>query len=207
MAAAKNKNAQARSLEQQPLLLALDFGSVFAQFESWAIDRLARRLSPVYAAMETFVPSKGVEAVVVEVEGVSVASPIVNIHYEHLVDPEDVRTTNLAALEELLIKAAEQKIEQSAQAYNDYLDEATKAVGNNASLSARDFNWDTMLDLMAEAEWREGPDGQVHPPRMTAGDAVPALPEMTEKQQARADALIKEKRDEHLARRRSRRLR
>jgi hypothetical protein len=207
MAATEGKKAQARSLPQKPLLLALDYGSVFAQFESWAVDRLARRLSPVYAAMETFVPSKGVEAVVVDVDGVSVASPIVNIRYEHRVDPEDVQTTNLVALEEILVKAAEQRIEQSAQAYNDYLDEATKAVGNNASLHAQDFNWDTMLDLMAKAEWREGPDGQVHPPKMTAGDAVPALPEMTEEQRARADALMKEKRDEHMARRRSRRLR
>jgi hypothetical protein len=187
-----------------PLLSAVEYGIALQQFTSWAVGLVASRKSPVHGAVEMFIPPDGIEEVTVDVAGQSVKSPIVQFRAEVEIDPEAVRRTDLDEMLRAIESAADQRLEQTRLALDAYMDEATAAVGNHASVKKEDVTWDWVLDQFERVEWAEGPDGLVYPPLPHGLDS---LPQLTSAQQERLQALVQSKQDEHVARRRSRRLR
>lgn len=172
-----------------------------------AIEFVARKSDRLYASMQDGATVHGIEAVTVEVEGTSVSSPMVNVSYAVSIDPEDVRNTNLEALHTAVQTAAASKLDQVRDSYASYLDEAVAAVGHTEQISKETFGWDTVFELLEKVEWAEGADGRVHPPQALFGAAVPELPEMTPDEERRMQQIDEMKQEEHVARRRSRRLR
>lgn len=189
------------------LLSASDYGNAVDTFFGNAIEFIARKSDRVYASMHDGASVDGIDAVTVEVAGTSVASPMVNVSYAVPIDPEDVRNTNLEALHAAVQTAAESKLDQVLEAYTNYLDEALAAVGHNVRISKDTFGWGAMFELLEKVEWAEGADGRVHAPQGLFGDAVPELPKMTPDEERRIKAIDDRKQQEHVARRRSRRLR
>lgn len=189
------------------LLSALDYGRAADAFFWHAIEFVARASDPLYAVMSKHTLRGDMDGVIVEIEGKTVESPMVPIAYEIPISYDDVRNTNLVALNTAIHAAALSMLEQVAAAYNDYMDVATDAVGHNVQLTKDNYNWDTVLDLLEKVEWAEGTDGQVHAPQQLAGANVPRLPEMTAEQARRLQKIGLEKQEEYVARRRSRRLR
>lgn len=189
------------------LLSALDYGRAADVFFWNAIEFVARASDRLYAVMSKHTIRGDMDGVTVEIEGKTVESPMVPIAYEIPISYDDVRNTNLVALNTAIHTAAMSKLEQVATAYNDYIDAATDAVGHNVQLTKDNYNWNTVLDLLEKVEWAEGTDGQVHAPQQLTGANVPPLPEMTAEQELRLQKIALEKQEEHVARRRSRRLR
>ncbi len=191
----------------RPVLAAGEYSTATLNLFHNAIEHLARAMDPVYGAMESGLGTDGIEAVAVDVEGVSVESPMVNVSYAIDIDPEDVRHVRLGEFHVAALEAATSRLEQVAQSYQDYLDAATAAVGNHRTIPKGAFNWDTVLDLLEQVEWTEGADGMVHPPRAVVGSALPELGEKTPQQVFREALINHSKQEEHVARRRRRRLR
>jgi len=190
--------------DEAPLLTAVEYGAALEQFTSWAIGLVAARKSPVYGAVEMFIPPDGVDGVSVDIAGQSVKSPMIRLKTEVPIDPEAVRRTDLNEMVRLIEMAADDRIEQTREALDAYMNEATAAVGNNVTVKRWDITWDWILDQYEKIEWAEGSDGLVHPPSL---HGIDSLPELTSTQQERLQAIVQRKQDEHVARRRSRRLR
>jgi hypothetical protein len=190
----------------QRLLSAVDYGQAVDSFFWNAIEHVARISEPLYAAMSSG-DLQDVDGVTVEVNGTSVVSPMVHVTYEIPIDPEDVRNTNLGALHAAIHMAASSKLNQVKDAYGTYMDSALDAVGHNLKIPQDSFGWDTVLGILAIVEWAEGADGKLHPPRQLTGAAVPDLPPLTPEQELRMQQIDAQKQEEHVARRRSRRLR
>lgn len=188
----------------RPLLALPEVGGAVDQFVTWAVDRRARSKSRIYAAVETFVPPEGIEGVIVEVAGESIPSPVMHLTYSMTYDPEDVRNTNLEAFRVLVEEAAEQRVRSLESAYEDHIEQSAAVVGNSVSVSRDELTWDWLLDMFEKVEWQEGADRQLSPPRPTASMG---LPRPTEAQNERYQQIWKAKQDEHMARRRGRRVR
>jgi hypothetical protein len=97
-------------------------------------------------------------------------------------------------------------------AFYQYVGAATEAVGNSMQAKRGQLDWDTILDAWETVEWSEDDTGIVRPPtRVVAGSATgfdPSnLPEPTAEQRKRFFNMLVRKQEEHVSRRRSRRLR
>jgi hypothetical protein len=190
--------------DEAPLLTAVEYGAALNQFTSWAIGQVAARKSPVYGAVEMFIPPDGVDEVSLDIAGQSVKSPMIHLKTEVPIDPEAVRRTDLNEIVRLIEAAANDRIEQTREAIDAYMNEATAAVGNHVTVKQWDITWDWILDQYEKVEWVEGSDGLVYPPSL---HGIESLPELKSTQQDRLQAMVQRKQDEHVARRRSRRLR
>lgn len=189
------------------LLATPDYDAAVERFFWDAVEHTANQVDPVYAYMSKHSIDPNVGGVRVEIAGKVVESPMVSVQYEFTIEHADIRETNLEALRTVIHSTAISKLEQVAEAYSEYMDVAADAVGNNVKLSKDTFTWDTVLDLLEKVEWSEGTDGRVHPPRQISGANVPPLPDRTPEQQRRLEQIDVKKQEEHVARRRSRRLR
>lgn len=189
------------------LLATPEYDAAVERFFWDAVELTASHVDPVYAYMSNHSINPNVEGVSVEIAGKTVKSPMVPVQYEFVLEYADIRDTNLEALKTVIHSAAMSKLEQVSAAYNEYMDDATDAVGNNVQLNKDTFTWDTVLDLLEKVEWSEGTDGRVHAPRQYSGAKVPKLPDMTPEQQLRMEQIDAKKQEDYVARRRSRRLR
>ncbi len=170
-----------------------------------------RAADPIYAGLRRRMLPEGVSEVRVDVGDASVASPEVLLSREVEVAHSDVLAGNLEQFHDVVQQVAETHLEQFMRPFFEHVGEAAAAVGNTMDLDGASLTWDALLDAAEVPEWAVDAAGQVHAPTMVAGDAVlarlRALPPMTPEQQERAALQVMRKQEEHVSRRRGRRLR
>ncbi|MDA3637534.1 MULTISPECIES: hypothetical protein [Rhodococcus] len=149
------------------------------------------------------------QKVVVQAGGTSVISPTVLLQHEAELPSDRLRQGNLDAMHEFIFETAESYANQFAEPLNTHFDEALAAVGNSIQLKKDDFSWDTILDALEKVDWLPI-DGTVRQPAMHIGSDLRAVLEAqgepTDAHQERLEGIFQRKQEEHVSRRRSRRL-
>lgn len=195
-------------VDKPPLLTTPDYGETALNFTRNVVHLQARRLNPVWAAMSNVTIPIGVEQVAVDVNGQSIASPVVPLRLESPeIDAEDILYCNVEAFHEVVHAVATSLLDQVQEPSQAYLDAVLGAVGNHIEVKKEDYDWDLHLQLLDKIEWAVGVGDQVVPPSTLAGADIPALGEPTEEQVRRLQEIANTKQEEYVARRRRRRLR
>jgi hypothetical protein len=194
-----------------PMLLETpDYDRAVDEFVRRAIHGLMSHAAPTYAAMNRRKLPEGVDVVEVQVAGQTTVSP--NIAASQLigVDYSDVIEGNLEELHAILAQIADSLAPQVMIPIFDHIAEAAKAVGNAVDAEDRPLSWDLLLELMERAEWRADDAGQVQLPTLTMHpDVLKRLQKipLTSANAERLESIAQRKQEEHVSRRRSRRLR
>lgn len=194
-----------------PRILATpELDRAMVRFVSDAIDaRMAE--DPIFARLRRLPLPEGVTGVSVEVDQTALDSPSVPMAHSDSVTTADMVEGNFEELHRIVLEMAESFLGQYLPALFQHVETAVESVGNSLDLSGEDLGWERILDAFEQVEW--GPDdrGIVRPPQMHAGPTVAAkietLPDWTPTQRARFVEMWISKQEEHVSRRRSRRLR
>jgi hypothetical protein len=193
------------------LLKTRDYDEAVAEFVRVAVDGLMSDADPIYASLRRRPLPEGVDRVRVEVGDVSTTSPEVHMSERLEIQRSDVVAGNLEEFHHALAQIAESHLVQFMRPFFEHVGDAAAAVRNSMTLQGATLGWDDVLDAWERVEWAVDATGHVHPPQIVAGSAVLArlreLPALTVEQQQRAAAIATRKQEEHVSRRRGRRLR
>ena len=217
-AAAAETSGQDSSLTTDPnpvvpvrLLAAPDYMEAASEFFRDAVNSTMTQLDPNYGALRRVPMPEGVSSISVQVADSETPSPVVAMSQPVEVVRDDVIAGNLEAFHNIVAAVAGSHLETFMTAFYAHLGDAVAAVGNSVDLSGEKLAWDRILDLYEQIEWIPNDLGVVQQPTMQMGTeakkAFEALPEMTDGQKARFARIAQEKQEDHVSRRRSRRLR
>ena len=124
---------------------------------------------------------------------------------------DDILAGHLERLHEVIGQIAESYLPQFMRPFFEYVGDAAASVGNSIDAAGAGLSWDLILDAYEMTEWAIDDGGVVRPPQLVAGPDVIAkyqqLPQPTQEQQQRLRDMTSKKQEEHVSRRRSRRLR
>ena len=193
------------------VIAAPDYVAATEAFVSEAVHQIMVASDSIYAGLRRRSLPEGVSTVAVMTEGAVVTSPEVNLQEGATVNRADVLTGNLDALHAVVEKLAQSYLRQFIPTMLAYVGEAAESVGNTMDLSGADLSWPILLDALEKVEWQPDEVGKVQQPQIVAGpetiQRIRDLGEMPADQQARLAAIKARKQEEHVSRRRSRRLR
>lgn len=188
-----------------------DYDEAVVEFVRLAIDGLMSDADPIYASLRRVPLPEGVVTVHVEVGDASTTSPQVQMKEQVQIQRADVVQGNLEQFHDALGQIAESHLTQFMRPFFEHVGDAAEAVGNSITLRGATLGWDDLLDASEKTEWAVDATGNVRPPQIVAGSAVVArlreLPALTAEQQQRVAAMMTRKQEEHVSRRRGRRLR
>lgn len=188
-----------------------DYDEAVAEFVRMAVDALMSAADPIFAALRRVPLPEGVANIRVEVNDACTTSPQVHMTKEVQIQRADVVDGNLEQFHDVLAQIAESHLPQFMRPFFEHVADAAEAVGNSINLQGATLGWDDLLDAFEKTEWGVDATGHVRPPQMVAGPAVvdrfSELPAPSAEQQQRAAAITDRKQEEHVSRRRSRRLR
>lgn len=193
-----------------PILATPEFDRAMVRFVSDAIDaRMAE--DPIFARLRRLPLPEGVTGVSVEVRQTALESPSVPMEHSDAVTTADLVEGNFEELHRIVLEIAESFLDQYLPALFQHVGTAVESVGNSLDLSGEELSWERILDAFELVEWAPDDQGIVRPPQLHAGSAVAAkikaLPDWTPAQRARFAEMWISKQEEHVSRRRSRRLR
>lgn len=124
---------------------------------------------------------------------------------------DDVITGELEMMHDAIARIAESHLAQFMAPFFEHVADAAGAVGNSMDLSGGAFGWDALLDAFEKVQWMPDTTGRIKPPQVHAGKLVlqriQNLPDFTPEQKQRWADMQRRKQEEHVSRRRSRRLR
>lgn len=166
---------------------------------------------PIFARLRRRSLPEGVKGVSVEVDQTALDSPSVSLNHTDSVSTADMVEGNFEQLHRVVLEMAESFLGQYLPAFFKHVETAAESVGNNLDISGDRLGWERILDAFEQVEWSPDDGGIVRPPQMHAGPAVAAvieaLPDLNPAQRARYVQMWISKQEEHVSRRRSRRLR
>ena len=195
---------------KKPTLATPDLDVAVMRFFSDAVDAVMAR-DPIFGRLQRLRLPEGVTGVSVEVDQGALASPSVPLNHEDRVTTTDLVEGNFEELHRVVIEMAETFLDQYMPAFFDHLSAAVDSVGNSTDLSGQELTADHILDSYEQVQWAPDSRGVVSPPQIHAGTDVAkkidALPPWTPAQHARFIEMWERKQEEHVSRRRSRRLR
>lgn len=193
-----------------PWLATPELERVASQFVSDAVDAVMAEDS-IFGRLRRLELPEGVTGVSVEVDQSALDSPSVALQHLNQVTTQDLIEGNLEELHRILIEMADAFLSQYMPRFFDHLGDAVDSVGNTMALEGKPLSNDDILEAFERVEWAADEHGIVRPPQIHAAPGVAAkldaLPELTDVQQARWIAMYERKQEEHVSRRRSRRLR
>lgn len=192
------------------ILATPEFDKAVADLFWSAVDvRMAE--DPIFAGLRNVRLPEGVRGVSVEIDDSSLDSPQVPMEHTDRVQTVDLTNGHLEEFHRIVLAMAENFLAQSLPSFFDHLDTAVTSVGNNLDLSGGPLSRDDILDAFDRVEWGVDDYGMVQPPQMIAGPdvvkKVEALPDWTDEQKRRWVGMAIRKQEEHVSRRRGRRLR
>jgi hypothetical protein len=177
----------------------------------WTAVDMRMAEDPIFARLGRSRLPEGVRGVSVEIDDSSLDSPQVPMEHSDRVETAHLTGGEMEEFHRIVMAMADSFLAQSLPSFFDHLGNAAESVGNHIDLSGRPLTRDDILDSFDKVEWGVDDFGVVQPPEMVAGPdvvaKVRALPDWTEEQKARWVALVIRKQEEHVSRRRSRRLR
>lgn len=201
----------ARDHDQDGRLLATpELDVALAQFFSDALDaRMAE--DPLFGRLRRLQLPEGVTGVSVEVDQSGLKSPSVPLEHADKVMTTDLVEGNFEELHRVILEMATEFLEQYMPAFFEHLEVAVESVGNSVDLAGEELTRDHILDSYEKTQWAPDAHGIVRPPQIHAGTAVAAkieaLSPWTAAQRQRFIDMWERKQEEHVSRRRSRRLR
>lgn len=187
-----------------------EYELAMARFMQDAVESAMNASDTLYARLTPRVLPEDVRQVRVDVEGSSTPSPSVHMSSIAQVVRDDVIQGNMEQLNAVVEKIAHEHLFQFMPAFFDHVGTAAEAVGNSVDLSNERLTWDRLLDQYERVEWAENERGHVEPPQLAVGDPeglLQRLGDFTEENQRRWASIQVRKEEEHVSRRRSRRLR
>jgi len=191
------------------MLATPELDGAMLRFVSDAVDSQMAE-DPIYGQLRRMPLPEGVTAVSVEVDQTTVDSPPVPMQHSNSLTTDFV-DGNFEELHRIVLEMAESFLEQYLPAFFQHVETAVETVGNSLDLSGEKLGWDRLLDAYELVEWAPDDRGLVRPPQIYAGSEaaakIDALPDWTPAQRERFIAMAVNKQEEHVSRRRSRRLR
>jgi hypothetical protein len=193
------------------LLLTPDYDEAVAEFVRHAVESLMSAADPIYASLRRLPLPEGVVSIRVEVGDARTTSPEVQMSERVEIQRSDVVEGNLEEFHIALAQIADSHLLQFMRPFFEHVGDAAEAVGNTMTVEGSAMSWDDVLDAWEKVEWAVDRAGRVRQPQMVVGSEVAArleeLPNPTVQQQQRAESISMRKQEEHVSRRRSRRLR
>lgn len=192
------------------ILQTPDFDLVLGRFLDDAVHAAMAMQDPIFAQLGRHRLPAGSQGARVQVAGREVVSPEVNMHYGTEVNTSDILEGNFERYHEIVFAIAKTYLGQFMPAFFSHVDDAVEAVGNTMSFNNENLSWDDLFDACEKVEWSVNDDGIVGPPQIVVGpelrDRISALP-VTEAQRQRWVSICQAKQEQHVSRRRSRKLR
>jgi hypothetical protein len=177
----------------------------------WTAVDLRMAEDPIFGGIGRSRLPEGVHAVSVEIDDSSLDSPQVPMEHTDRVQTRDLTHGNFEEFHRIVLAMADNFLAQSLPSFFNHLDTAVTSVGNSLDLSGKPLSRDDILDAFDKVEWGVDDYGLVQPPQMIAGPdvvaKVEALPDWTDEQKRRWVEMTSRKQEEHVSRRRGRRLR
>lgn len=177
----------------------------------WTAVDMRMAEDPIFARLGRSQLPEGVRGISVEIDDSSLDSPQVPMEHSDRVDTAQLTGGEMEEFHRIVLAMADSFLAQSLPSFFDHIGAAADSVGNNIDMSGRPLTRDDILDAFDKVEWGVDDSGVVRPPQMIAGPdvvaKVDALPAWTEEQKARWVVMVNRKQEEHVSRRRSRRLR
>jgi hypothetical protein len=186
-----------------------EYDAPFARFLHEAVSELARQRSPLLAQIprET-APSAG-GSVVDERDGDQLELASEPIEYGVSMNADAVRSGDFDALAVQLDSASDELAKALVGLLVANLEKITDHTGQKVDAGGK-FDFEVLMESLEQIEWTLGDDGEIRLPQIVmhpdAFAKVQELPALTADQKARFETLKARKKEEALARRRSRRL-
>jgi hypothetical protein len=197
--------------QDRPLLTTRDYEDAIAEFVRDAVHSVMAASDDVYAGLRRMPMPEGVTTVSVQVDEAVTDSPEVEMRETVEIRRDDVVAGELEMMHDAVAHIAESHLAQFMAPFFEHVGDAASAVGNSVDLSGDAFGWDGLLDAFEQVRWLPDATGRVRAPQMHAGALVQArlrgLPDFTPEQAQRWADMQRRKQEEHVSRRRSRRLR
>lgn len=188
--------------------LTTEHDLAFGQFIYETTHELARARSPLLQRIRV-VPAAGTASSVVDSrESEQLDLPARQVGFTLTSDVDAVRSCDVEALTAALDQAADELGKDLVGMFVDTMNKVTQSTGNVVQSKGKGFNFESFIEALDKLEWSlDDNDELVMPQLVVHPDTAKNLPrEATPEQQAQLDALKQRKRDELLARRRTRRL-
>lgn len=180
------------------------------RFINDAVSAMMGELNPTFAGMSRRRMPEGTQLIRVDVDGTETSSPRIAMSAEVSIAREDIVEGNLEALHEFVAHVADSYLSQFMPVFFEHISDAVSAVGNSVELPMSTLSWDDILDSLEHVEWSVDQFDNVMPPTITAGIAIHERlmsQRKTPEQLDRWNRIRAAKQEEHVSRRRSRRLR
>lgn len=198
-------------LQDRPLLTTPDFDDAIAAFVSDAVNAVMAASDDVYAGLRRMPLPEGVTTIRVQVGEAVTDSPEVKMTETVEIRRDDVVAGEIEMMHDAVARIATSHLAQFMAPFFEHVGDAADAVGNSVDLAGGAFGWDVLLDAFEQARWMPDATGQVKPPQVHVGAVVDertrGLPALTPEQEARCADMQRRKQEDHVSRRRSRRLR
>ncbi len=197
--------------QDRPLLTTRDYDHAIAVFVGDAVHAVMAASDDVYAGLRRMPMPEGVTSVRVQVDEAVTDSPEVEMSEIVEVRRDDVVAGELEMMHDAIVRIAESHLAQFMAPFFEHVGDAAGAVGNTVDLAGDAFGWDGLLDAFEQVRWMADAAGRVRAPQIHAGalaaERIRGLPARTPEQEQRWADMQGRKQEEHVSRRRSRRLR
>jgi hypothetical protein len=187
-----------------------DYDQAVGQFFDEAVHNAMAMQDPIFAELTRRRLPPNSQGATVQAEGREVHSPEVQMSFETQVMTKDVIEGNLERFHEIVFSMARAYLDQFMPALFSHVDDAAEAVGNTISFDNENLSWDDLMDATEKVEWGVDDQGLVRPPQIVAG---PELSErisrlsLSDAQRERWVSIYRAKQEQHVSRRRGRKLR
>ncbi len=197
--------------QDRPLLTTRDYDDAVAAFVGDAVHAVMAASDDVYAGLRRMPMAEGVTSIRVQVDEAVTDSPEVEMSEIVEVRRGDVVAGELEMMHDAIARIAESHLAQFMAPFFEHVGDAAGAVGNTVDLGGDAFGWDGLLDAFEQVRWVADAAGRVCAPQIHAGaiaaEKIRGLPARTPEQEQRWADMQRRKQEEHVSRRRSRRLR
>lgn len=188
--------------------LTTEHDLAFGLFIFETTHELARARSPLLQQIRVLPAASTASSVVDSRDGEQIDLPAQPAGFTLSSDVDAVGRCDVEALTVALDNAADELGKDLVGMFVDTMNKVTQSTGNVVESKGEGFNFESFIEALEKLEWSlDDHDELVMPQLVMHPDTAKNLPrEATPEQQAQLDALKERKREELLARRRTRRL-
>jgi hypothetical protein len=185
-----------------------EYDRAFAEFVHRTANELARARSPLLAQIPVLPATGSASSVVGSRDGDELDLPEEAVGFEMSSSVDALRACDIDALTAAIDEGAEELGKALVGMFISTIDKVTEKMGNVVAAKGKSFDFETVIEALEKIEWTlYDNDELVLPQFVMHPDTAKNLPaEPTPEQAARLDELTQRKREELLARRRTRRL-
>jgi hypothetical protein len=189
-----------------------EYDYVQYMFVDNGVKRLMEAKDEVWGSLRTVQPTEAIPITQnTAPSGEIVTSAPIEIQSEFKLSYEEIRSCDVDALASQIDKLAGESLSLVMPRFFDLLRRSSEAAGTATDLGGRPISYELWLEIVAKVDIDFDDQGKPDLPTLIVGpemaEQLKALPPPTKEQLAAMDALIEQKRKDHNARRRNRKLR